>query len=134
MSAEKLFTAADYPLAEKHPYAPRTPSGLTLDQITLDAVMAGRVQIEDLRVTPEVLEWQAQMAESAGRSQLAENLRRAAELAVIPADKILAIYQALRPGRATREVLYCTADELESCYGAKRCARFVRDAADAMRR
>ena len=84
---------------------------------------------EDLRVTSEALEMQAQVAEAAGRTQLAGNLRRAAELVGIPEEQILEIYRALRPGRGDREVFFALADDLERRHGAKRCAALVREAA-----
>jgi propanediol dehydratase small subunit len=108
----------------------RTPSGLRFPDVTMEAVLDGEVGMEDLRVTAEALELQAQVAEAAARPQLAENLRRAAELVAVPEEKILEIYRALRPGRAGRESLYALADELEARYGATRCAALVREAAE----
>lgn len=119
----------DYPLAEKHPDRLRTPTGRPFPEITLDAVVSGDLTIEDLRITGEALEWQARIAEAEGRPQLAENLRRAAELTRVPDERILAIYEALRPGRSDKEALERLAEELERDYGAFRCARLVRDAA-----
>ena len=87
--------------------------------------------MKDLRVTSEALEWQAEIADAAGRHQLAENLRRASELARVPEDKILQIYQMLRPGRASEEALMKAADDLETQFQALRCAQFVREAARA---
>jgi propanediol dehydratase small subunit len=121
---------ADYPIAEKRPDLVRAPSGLQFDEITLEAVMEGRVAMQDLRVTAEALCAQAGIAEAAGRPQLAENLLRAAELVSVPEEKILAIYNALRPGRATREHLLALADELESRFAAGRCAQLIREAAE----
>jgi propanediol dehydratase small subunit len=85
--------------------------------------------MEDLRVTAEALELQAQVAEAANRPQLAENLRRAAELVGVPEDTILEIYRALRPGRADKQELLALADRLVATYGAHRCAALVREAA-----
>ena len=118
----------DYPLAEKMPERLRTPSGLAFQDITLEAVLKGKVKMEDLRVTAEALELQAQVAEAASRPQLAENLRRAAELVAIPEGEILEIYKALRPGRASRETLFALADDLEKRYQAGRCAKLIREA------
>ena len=120
----------DYPLAEKMPERLKTPSGLPLCEITLEAVLEGNLSMEDLRVTSEALELQAQVSEAAGRPQLAENLRRAAELVAVPEDRILEIYNALRPGRATRTQLLQVADDLEKQYRAARCAALIREAAD----
>src|SRR5437867_12928873 len=102
----------DYPLAEKIPERLKTPSGRAFQDITLDAVMEGKIGMEDLRVTADALELQAQVAEAAGRPQLAENQRRAAELVGIPEERILEIYKALRPGRADRQLLYALADDI----------------------
>ena len=121
----------DYPLAEKIPERLKTPTGLAFTDITLEAVLEGRVGMEDLRVTSEALELQAQIAEAAGRPQLAENLRRAAELVQVPEERILEIYNALRPGRATRAGLLELAANLEARYGAARCAALIREAAEA---
>jgi len=119
----------DYPLVGKTPHLLRTPAGQAFDDITLGAVLEGRISMEDLRVTPGALELQAQIAEESGRPQLAENLRRAAELTAVPEDLILEIYNALRPGRASREEILRLATLLESRYEAPRCAALLRDAA-----
>jgi propanediol dehydratase small subunit len=119
----------DYPLAEKAPERLKTPSGLAFQDITLEAVLAGEVEMRDLRVTSEALELQAQVADVAGRPQLAENLRRAAELVDVPEDRILEVYRALRPGRGSRQALFELADDLENRWQAKRCAALVREAA-----
>jgi propanediol dehydratase small subunit len=119
----------DYPLAEKHPDRLRTPTGRPFTEITLDAVVSGDLTMEDLRITGEALEWQARIAEAEGRPQLAENLRRAAELTRVPDERILQVYEALRPGRSDKAALERLAAELERDYGAFRCARLLRDAA-----
>jgi len=120
---------SQYPLSEKLPETLRTPSGRPFSAITLDTVLAGDVSMDDLRVTPEALLLQAEVAESAGRPQLAENLRRAAELARVPEDVILEVYDALRPGRSSRQRLLETAARLEREFAAARCAALVREAA-----
>ena len=119
----------EYPLAEKSPEILRTPSGLPFAGITLEAVLAGQVHMEDLRVTAEALELQAQVAENTDRPQLAANLRRAAELVSVPEEHILEIYNALRPGRATKAGLLELAARLEQNYRATRCAALLREAA-----
>ena len=121
----------DYPLSERARERLRTPSGLAFTEIDLDAVLAGKIQMKDLRVTSEALESQAEIADAAGRHQLAENLRRASELARMPEDRILQIYQMLRPGRASEESLMKAANDLETQFQALRCAQFVREAARA---
>ena len=123
--------AQNYPLSENYHGRLRTPSGIPFDEITLEAVLAGRIQMDDLRVTAEALELQARVAEACARPQLAENFRRAAELVDVPQEKLLEIYRALRPGRATKVGLLELAEELETRWRAIRCANFVRDAANA---
>jgi propanediol dehydratase small subunit len=119
----------EYPLAEMMAERLRTPAGRAFDELTLDALLEGDVTLADLRVTAEALELQAQVAEAAARPQLAENLRRAGELVDVPEELILEVYRALRPGRSSVERMEQLAGELESRYGAKRCAALVREAA-----
>jgi propanediol dehydratase small subunit len=121
----------DYPLAEKVPERLKTPTGLPFREITLEAVLEGALTMEDLRVTFEALELQAQIAAASGRPQLAENFRRAAELVRVPETRILEIYNALRPGRASREGLLSLAKDLELRYQAARCAALIREAAES---
>ena len=121
----------NYPLSEKRPDRLTTPTGVSWKDIDLQSVLDGTLRMSDLRIAPETLELQAQIAESAGRRQLAENLRRAAELVNVPETRILEVYQALRPGRSTPSQLERLAGELESEYRARRCARFLREAAQA---
>ena len=73
---------------------------------------------------------QAAVAEAAGRLQLAANLRRAAELAPLPDETILAVYTALRPRRSTAAELEGWAARLEEL-GAPLNASFVREALGA---
>jgi propanediol dehydratase small subunit len=122
---------AEYPLFETSPSRLRTPTGLPFEEITLDAVLEGRIGMQDLRVTREALELQAGIAERAGRPQLAENFRRAAELVEVPEAEVLDLYTMLRPGRAGKRELLEKAAGLESRYGAHRCAALFREAAEA---
>ena len=87
-----------------------------------------RVTGAELRATPETLRLQAEVARNAGRTQLADNLLRAAELAPLPDETILAIYTALRPRRSSAAELEAWAEELES-RDAPASAAFVREAA-----
>ena len=52
------------------------------------------------------------------------------ELATIPDDRILQIYNSLRPFRSTKAELLQIADELENKYGALINAGLVREAAE----
>lgn len=127
---DKLHYEQDYPLSEKRRDLVTTSQGRSIDDITLEAVMEGEVEADEIRVTPETLEYQAQIAESIGRPQLAANMRRAGELTAIPDDRILEIYNALRPDRSTKDELLEIADELENEYDAQINADLVREAAD----
>lgn len=124
------LTVSDYPLGAKRQDLVRTPTGKKLVDLTLKGVIDGTVKPEDLRIAPETLELQAQIAESAGRAPFARNLRRAAELIVIPDERVLEIYNALRPNRSTQEELLVIADELQNKYGATINSAFVREAAE----
>jgi propanediol dehydratase small subunit len=123
--------ASDYPLGSRRPDLVRTPSGLGLDELTLDAVRAGGIRPEEFRATPETLRRQSAVALAAGRTQLADNLARAAELATVPSETILEIYTSLRPHRSSAEELEAWAVRLESELAAPLCATFVREAAEA---
>jgi propanediol dehydratase small subunit len=123
--------ASDYPLGTRRPDLVTTPSGLGLGELTLEAVRAGLIGPEDLRATPGTLRRQSAVALAAGRTQLADNLARAAELSTVPSETILAIYTALRPHRSTAEELEAWAERLESELEAPLSAAFVREALDA---
>lgn len=120
----------DYPLGTRRPDLVSTPSGVPLAEVTLDAVRAGRIDAAEIRATPATLRMQAEIARVAGRAPLAESLERAAELAAVPDDLLLAVYTALRPRRATATELEEWAVRLEG-YGAAKTAAFVREAAAA---
>jgi propanediol dehydratase small subunit len=119
---------ADYPLGTQRPDLVRTPSGLGLDELTLDALRSGRLDASEMRATAETLELQAQVARAAGRAQLAANLERAAELTGVPDEVILEVYTALRPHRSSADELESWADRLERDFQATMTAAFVREA------
>lgn len=123
---------SQYPLAD-HADEVRAQSGRPLAEITLEAVRQGRLSIADLSIDSETLRKQADIAEGAGFGHLAGNLRRAAELTKVPNDKIMTIYEALRPYRTTYDRLVGLARELERDYDAHENARFVREAARVYR-
>ncbi|MCF6422873.1 MULTISPECIES: diol dehydratase small subunit [Amycolatopsis] len=129
-----LDPGRDYPLAARRPELLKTPTGKRLDELTMAAVLAGEVAPEDLRIAPETLRLQAQIAERVGRPQLAQNFRRAAELTALPDELVLSIYNSLRPRASTKAKLGEIADELESKYSATLCAQLVREAADVYER
>ena len=120
----------DYPLGAKRPDLVSTPTGRSLDEVTMEALRDGAIAGADIRATSDTLRLQAEVARAAGREPLAQNLERAAELASVPDDLLLAIYTALRPRRATARQLEEWAVELER-HDAVETARFVREAAVA---
>jgi propanediol dehydratase small subunit len=127
----KPLSVADYPLAEKRPDIVETKAGKVLDDITLDAVLSDRVTLEDLRITRRALRQQAEIAKAAGRSTLAANFERGAELVDVPQDVIMRTYELLRPGRAeSKDELLAAAKELRDVYGATGVAAFIEEAAD----
>ncbi len=103
-------------------------SGKPLTDVTLDALRAGDLEIDDVRIHPDTLAAQARVAADHGNPQLAENFLRAAELTLLPDDRVMAIYEALRPRRSTALDLAAIADELEGL-GAARNAALIREAA-----
>lgn len=111
----------------------RALSGRPVGELTLEAVRRGEVALPDLRIHPGTLERQAEVAAEHANPQLAENLRRAAELTLLPDDEVLAIYDALRPGRSTPERLTELAAEL-SARGLPRCAALLLEAAEVYTR
>ncbi|WP_300367331.1 diol dehydratase small subunit [Brachyspira sp.] len=130
ISSNVDISAKDYPLGYNRKDLIKTSTGKRLDDITLEAVMNDKVGPNDVRITAETLEYQARIAESVGRKIFAMNLRRAAELTRIEDDRILEIYNALRPFRSTKSELLAIADELENKYSATISASLVREAAE----
>ncbi|MCL2315530.1 MAG: diol dehydratase small subunit [Actinomycetia bacterium] len=123
-------TKEQYPLGEKSPHLIASATGKHLEDFTLDRVTSGALTAEDFRIAPQTLELQAQVAESTGRDSFARNLRRAAELTAVPDDRLLGVYNALRPYRSTKAELYAIADELSTKYGCTINAAFIKEAAD----
>jgi propanediol dehydratase small subunit len=111
----------------------RALSGKPVGELTLEAVRRGEIGLEDLRIDPQTLKRQAGIAEQHENPQLAENLRRAAELTRLGDEEVLAIYDMLRPGRATPAELTALADSLAS-RGLPRCAALIAEAAEVYAR
>lgn len=130
-AGEQIHVSKDqYPLGEKIPEKLKSPTGVKLSDMHYEDVISGKLNFEDLRITPETLELQAEVAESVRREAFAGNMRRAAELISVPDDRLLEMYNALRPYRSTKQELLDIADELEHEHNAPVCAKLVRDAAD----
>ena len=130
-NSRKKLTKDDYPLASKKPELIRTPTNKGIDEITLQAVLDGKITAQDVRITGETLNLQAEIAESVGRVAFAGNLKRAAEMTVIPDDRILEIYNAMRPYRSTKKQLIAIAEEIETKYKAVTVGSMIREAADS---
>ncbi len=124
---------SDYPLSEKARDRIRSRTGRALDDLTLENIRAGNVTQGDLSIDGDTLREQAVIAEEAGFAQLASNLRRAAELVSMPDEKMLSIYEALRPYRLSHDALLALAQEIEETYGAVENARLIREAAAVYR-
>ena len=101
-----------YPLAASGRGHVGSATGTTVAEITLDAVVSGRLAPRDLAVAADTLHLQADFAEGGGNPQL---------------DELLRFYEMLRPGRSSAQELDSLADEL-AARGAERCAALVREA------
>lgn len=129
------LTVADYPLAETRSAEIRGRRGKSLNDITLEAVVAGDVTMEDLRITPKALADQAEISRAANRPTLALNFERAAELVDVPQDFIMSAYELLRPGRAkSKQQLLDVAQAFRQAYKAQRMAEFIEEAAEIYER
>ncbi|WP_315116360.1 diol dehydratase small subunit [uncultured Clostridium sp.] len=127
---KEQLSKKDYPLIKNRKELLNTKTGKTIDEININNVINGNITPEDIKITGEVLLYQAQIAESVGRYQFARNLKRAAELTAVPDERVLEIYNSLRPYRSTKEELINIAIELESKYNAKLNGALVRHAAE----
>lgn len=128
--SQQEMTASDYPLYGKHRDLVTTPSGKNLDNITVDSVTDGQIKPEEFRITPNSLRLQGQIAGSAGRPAIQKNFQRAAELTKVPDERLLEMYNSLRPFRSTKQELLDIASELRTKYQANVCAAWFEEAAD----
>ena len=111
----------------------RALSGRDLEAVTVEAALSGELTRDDVRIHPETLRRQADTAERLGNPQLAANLRRAAELASVSDDELLAFYEALRPHRSTSAELKRIAERLRDLE-APLCAELVLEALEVYER
>ena len=116
-----------YPLGRDGRGEATSAAGTPVADITLERVVAGEIAEDDVRVSADTLRLQAGFAEVGGNRQLAENLRRGAELTAFADDEVLRFYDLLRPGRATAAELDDLARTLEG-RGAALTAALVREA------
>ena len=119
-----------YPLGENERESITSKKGKKLDDITLEAFKRGDISGEHIKISKEMLRKQGQVAKEADSPAMEKNFERAAELVDVPDDVILRMYNQLRPNRATKAQLLDMADEFETKYRAKNCAKMVREAAD----
>jgi len=127
---QQELTRNDYPLFSKHPELVHSPSGKNLKDITLDNVMDNTIKSNDLRITPDTLRLQGEVANDAGRDAIQRNFKRAAELTSIPDDRLLEMYNSLRPFRSTKKELLAISAELKDKYNAPVNAGWFAEAAD----
>jgi propanediol dehydratase small subunit len=111
----------------------RAFSGRDAAELTPGRLADNELDVDDVRIHPDTLETQAQVAEAHDNPQLAANLRRAAELALLPEAELMALYEALRPHRSTSDELAALATALDST-PAPLTAALVREAATVYER
>jgi len=107
-----------------------TYSGRSIDELSIQGILSGELTAEDFRIHGERLNHQAEVAEKAGYTQLAENLRRAAELTHMSNDEVFEIYNTLRPRRTSYTEMIGMADRLENEKDAPLTAFLLREAAE----
>lgn len=120
----------NYPLMESAAGDLAAASGRFISSVDLNAAAAGLVNADDLQISASTLRAQAELALQAGYGELAQNLRRAAELTAVPNQELLRMYEVMRPGRSTYAELTQMADRLQNDFDAPITAGFVREAAE----
>lgn len=108
-------------------------SGKDVAEVTVESIRRGDITLDDVRIHPNTLAHQADVARENGNPQLAENFMRAAELTGLSDETVLRYYDALRPGRSTSQDLHQIADEL-TVINATKNAELFRQAADVYAR
>ena len=121
---------SSYPLGQNEADTITSKTGKKLSDITLDEVKRGNVQAEDIKISPEMLKRQGQVAAEADNPQMEANFQRASELANVPDAVILNMYNKLRPNRSAKKELVLMAQELLEKYNAPHCAKLVLEAAE----
>lgn len=119
-----------YPLGEHERERITSRTGKKLADITLDEVMKGHIGPDDIKISPDTLRAQGQVAKEADNPPMEKNFERAAELTNVPDDIILKMYDKLRPNRATKAELVQMAKDLLETYKAPNCAKLVLEAAE----
>ena len=128
---EKKLNRQDFPIAETRPSKVKGKRGMALSELTIEAVLEGTVDLDDLQITPEALLQQAEIAKSVGRKTLSENFERAAEMNNLPNSEVMEIYELLRPGRTeSMSTLLDAAKKIRTEYQAEKLAKFIEEAAE----
>ena len=128
---EKKLNQQDFPIAETRPSKVKGKRGMALSELTIEAVLEGNVDLDDLQITPEALLQQAEIAKSVGRKTLSENFERAAEMNNLPNSEVMEIYELLRPGRTeSMSTLLDAAKKIRTEYQAEKLAKFIEEAAE----
>ena len=88
----------DYPLATRCPEHILTPTGKPLTDITLEKVLSGEVGPQDVRISRQTLEYQAQITEQMQRHAVARNFHaaRPALIAILTGTFWLSITRCAR--------------------------------------
>lgn len=124
-----------YPVGEKRTDTVRSRSGRPLADISLQSILNGELDIDDIGISADGLRTQAEIARLAGRETLARNFERAAELVTVPNGLLIEVYELLRPGRATdAQVLRGMARRLRRDFDAERIANLIEEAAEVYER
>lgn len=131
MAGKEGKAAALYPASEKQAERIRTSGGHGLSDLTLDNVLAGKLTARDIGISAGALRLQGEVARAVGRSCLADNFERGAELTKVSQDEILETYELLRPGRARgKQELLDLARRYREMHGAPKIARLIEEAAE----
>jgi propanediol dehydratase small subunit len=131
MTDEVTQTATLYPASERQADRICSPGGHRLNDLTLKNALAGKLTAQDIGITPEALRHQSEVARSVGRSCLANNFERGAELTSVSQDEILETYELLRPGRArNKQELLDLAGRYRESHAAPHIARLIEEAAE----
>jgi propanediol dehydratase small subunit len=124
-----------YPVGEKRTDTVRSRSGRPLVDISLQNILSGELNIDDIGISADGLRTQAEIARLAGRETLAHNFERAAELVTVPDGLLIEVYELLRPGRAKdAQVMRDMARRLRRDYDAERIAGLIEEAAEVYER
>ena len=131
MTGKANKVAALYPASERQADRIATIGGHKLNDLTLENVLAGRLTAQDIGISSGALRIQSEVARTVGRSCLAANFDRGAELSGVPQDEIFTTYELLRPGRArSKQELLDLAARYREQHQAPNIARLIEEAAE----